>query len=137
MVAKIVVVGSFNMDLTTYVPRMPRPGETIMGERFVTGPGGKGSNQAIAAARLGAQVTFVGRVGQDGFGETALKMWRDNGVDTRYVISDPAHATGVAHLPWHHRDPFDRVLVSQALHEELVIVSADESFDAYGVQRLW
>jgi len=49
----------------------------------------------------------------------------------------PAHATGVAHLPWHHRDPFDRLLVSQALHEELVIVSADESFDAYGVQRLW
>jgi ribokinase len=96
MPAKIVVVGSFNMDLTTYVPRMPRPGETIMGDRFVTGPGGKGSNQAIAAARLGAQVTFIGRIGQDGFGETALKMWRDNGVDTRYVVTDPILATGVA-----------------------------------------
>lgn len=96
MTAKIVVVGSFNMDLTTYVQRMPRPGETVMGDRFVTGPGGKGSNQAIAAARLGAEVTFVGRVGQDGFGETALKMWRDNGVDTRYVVVDPERATGVA-----------------------------------------
>lgn len=96
MAAKIVVVGSFNMDLTTYVPRMPRPGETVMGDRFVTGPGGKGSNQAIAAARLGAEVTFVGRVGQDSFGETALKMWRDNSVDTRFVVTDPTHATGVA-----------------------------------------
>lgn len=96
MPAKIVVVGSFNMDLTTYVPRMPRPGETIMGDRFVTGPGGKGSNQAIAAARLGAEVTFVGRVGRDSFGETALKMWRDNGVDTRFVVTDPELATGVA-----------------------------------------
>ncbi|MBK8135899.1 MAG: ribokinase [Chloroflexi bacterium] len=96
MTARIVVVGSFNMDLTTYVQRMPRPGETVMGDRFVTGPGGKGSNQAIAAARLGAEVTFVGRVGQDSFGETALKMWRDNGVDTRYVVVDPDRATGVA-----------------------------------------
>ena len=96
MTARIVVVGSFNMDLTTYVQRMPRPGETVMGDRFVTGPGGKGSNQAIAAARLGAEVTFVGRVGQDSFGETALKRWRDNGVDTRYVVVDPDRATGVA-----------------------------------------
>lgn len=96
MPAKIVVVGSFNMDLTTYLPRMPRPGETVMGDRFVTGPGGKGSNQAIAAARLGASVTFVGRVGSDSFGETAMKMWRDNGVDTRHVVVDPELATGVA-----------------------------------------
>lgn len=96
MPAKIVVVGSFNMDLTTYLQRMPRPGETVMGDRFVTGPGGKGSNQAIAAARLGAQVTFIGRVGRDGFGETALKMWNENGVDTRFVVIDPERATGVA-----------------------------------------
>ena len=63
--AKIVIVGSFNADLTTYMKRMPKPGETVSGDRFVIGPGGKGSNQAVAAARLGADVAFVGRVGED------------------------------------------------------------------------
>ena len=59
MRAKVVVVGSFNADLTSYVQRMPRPGETVHGDTFVTGAGGKGSNQAVAAARLGADVTFI------------------------------------------------------------------------------
>ncbi len=96
MGAKIVVVGSFNMDLTTYMERLPRPGETVHGRRFVTGPGGKGSNQAVAAARLGAQVTFVGRVGRDSFGDTALRTWQAEGIDTTYVVQDADHATGVA-----------------------------------------
>lgn len=96
MAAKIVVVGSFNMDLTTYMERLPRPGETVHGRRFVTGPGGKGSNQAVAAARLGAEVTFVGRVGIDGFGDTALQTWQAEGIDTRYVVRDAENATGVA-----------------------------------------
>lgn len=94
--AKIVVVGSFNMDLTSYMERLPRPGETVHGNRFVTGPGGKGSNQAVAAARLGAQVTFVGRVGKDMFGDTAVEMWQREGINTRYVVRDPTLATGVA-----------------------------------------
>lgn len=94
--AKIVVVGSFNMDLTSYMERMPRPGETVHGSRFVTGPGGKGSNQAVAAARLGAQVTFVGRVGQDTFGDMALAQWQREGINTRCVVRDPDRATGVA-----------------------------------------
>lgn len=96
MAAKIVVVGSFNMDLTAYMERLPRPGETVSGRLFVTGPGGKGSNQAVAAARLGADVTFIGRVGQDVFAESALNTWRQEGINTDYVIRDPQHATGVA-----------------------------------------
>ena len=96
MSAKIVVVGSFNADLTTYMERMPRPGETVHGREFVTGPGGKGSNQAVAAARLGAQVAFIGRVGQDSFGEMALRLWQAEGIDTTYVTRDPEVATGVA-----------------------------------------
>jgi len=67
--ARIVVVGSINMDLVTLAPRFPAPGETILGERFLTEHGGKGANQAVAAARLGAEVTLVGAVGDDGFGE--------------------------------------------------------------------
>jgi ribokinase len=96
MAAKIVVVGSFNMDLTTYMERLPRPGETVHGRQFVTGPGGKGSNQAVAAARLGAEVTFVGRVGMDGFGDTAIQTWQAEGINTRYVVRDSENATGVA-----------------------------------------
>jgi ribokinase len=96
MTAKIVIVGSFNTDLTSYMERMPRPGETVSGRKFVTGPGGKGSNQAVAAARLGAEVTFIGRIGQDVFGDLALKTWEQEGINTRYVARDPEHATGVA-----------------------------------------
>jgi len=96
MIAKIVIVGSFNADLTAYMERMPRRGETVHGRKFVVGPGGKGSNQAIAAARLGANVTFVGRIGQDVFATIALNIWGQESVNTDYVIQDPEHATGVA-----------------------------------------
>ena len=96
MAAKIVVVGSFNTDLTAYVQRMPRPGETVAGDRFVTGPGGKGSNQAVAAARLGAEVTFVGRIGADVFAPVGLDLWRAEGINTDHVVQDPDVATGVA-----------------------------------------
>lgn len=96
MTAKIVIVGSFNMDLTAYMERLPRPGETVNGRKFVTGPGGKGSNQAVAAARLGAEVTFIGRVGQDVFAEQAFNIWRQEGIHTDYVIRDANQATGVA-----------------------------------------
>jgi ribokinase len=96
MTPKIVVVGSFNTDLTAYTERMPRPGETVIGQKFVTGPGGKGSNQAVAAARLGADVTFVGRVGQDVFAEIGMKIWREEGINTDFVVRDPDNATGVA-----------------------------------------
>lgn len=96
MAAKIVVVGSFNMDLTAYMERMPRPGETVNGRTFKTGPGGKGSNQAVAAARLGAEVTFIGRVGQDVFAQAALDFWKQEGINTEFVVRDPNNATGVA-----------------------------------------
>lgn len=96
MTAKIVIVGSFNTDLTSYLDRMPRPGETLSGHTFVTGPGGKGSNQAVAAARLDADVTFVGRVGKDVFAQLAFDIWDREGINRHYVVADPDHATGVA-----------------------------------------
>ena len=72
-------MGSFNADLVSYMARMPQSGETVMGDRFVTGPGGKGSNQAVAAARLGAQITFIARVGQDTLAEIGLSLWIHRG----------------------------------------------------------
>ena len=98
MPAKIVIAGSFNTDLVTYMPALPQIGETVTGTRFVTGPGGKGSNQAVAAARLGADVTLIGRVGQDSFAQIGLKLWQDEGIHTRYVVEDPEHATGIASI---------------------------------------
>lgn len=98
MTAKIVVVGSFNADLVSYMERMPRPGETVHGDRFATGAGGKGSNQAVAAARLGADVTFIGRVGNDVFANLAYEIWDAEGVDHRFVTRDDEVATGVASI---------------------------------------
>jgi ribokinase len=98
MAAKIVVVGSFNMDLVILSPRLPHVGETVAASRFFTGPGGKGSNQAVAAARLGANVTFVGRIGQDAFGDAAMELWKGEGINTQYVVRDPKAATGVASI---------------------------------------
>ena len=96
MAAKIVVVGSFNTDLVSYMKRMPRPGETVHGDTFVTGAGGKGSNQAVAAARLGADVTFIGRLGKDVFANLAYEIWDAEGVNHEFVVQDEQHATGVA-----------------------------------------
>lgn len=96
MAAKIVVVGSFNTDLVSYVQRMPRPGETVHGDSFMTGAGGKGSNQAVAAARLGAEVTFIGRLGKDVFANLAYEIWDAEGINSEFVIQDEETATGVA-----------------------------------------
>jgi len=84
------------MDLVVCSPRIPAPGETILGRDFQTLPGGKGANQAVAAARLGAQVSMVGRVGHDAFADALLQNLAVNNVDCTYVVRDPEFATGVA-----------------------------------------
>jgi len=96
MSARVTVAGSLNVDLVVRTPRIPRPGETIIGGEFRTVPGGKGANQAVAAARLGAQVAMVGRVGGDAFGGLLLDNLAAAGVDHTFVTQDPQAATGVA-----------------------------------------
>ncbi len=93
---RVAVLGIFNADLTFEAARLPDMGETILGETFRLGPGGKGSNQAVAAARAGASVTMITRIGRDTFGETALATWRADGIDTGVVIRDDARPTGTA-----------------------------------------
>ena len=96
MTQTLVVVGSLNMDLVVRAPRHPRPGETLIGSQFQTFPGGKGANQAVAAARLGAAVRLIGRVGQDAFGDALLQTVGQDGVDTSFISRDPQAASGVA-----------------------------------------
>ena len=96
--ARVCVVGSYNTDLMTRTVRMPAAGETVMGHSFRLGPGGKGSNQAVAAARLGAEVSFVGKIGRDEFGEDALAFLTREGIDTSMLLRTEASHTGTAHI---------------------------------------
>jgi ribokinase len=95
-VPRVAVVGSINTDLVVYAPRLPRPGETALGGDLQTGPGGKGANQAVAAARLGAHVRMVGRVGDDSFGRAAIQSLRRHGVEVDAVRTTAAAPSGVA-----------------------------------------
>jgi len=92
----IIVFGSINMDLVAHSPRLPVPGETLLGNNFSTSRGGKGANQAIAAAKLGAAVKMVGRVGGDRFGKELLDNLQANGVDIAGVAIDQEVSSGVA-----------------------------------------
>jgi ribokinase len=93
---RITVLGSINMDLVFRTPHMPVVGETMMGSAFRQVPGGKGGNQAVAAARQGAAVHFVGMIGDDGFGAEALRCLRAEGISTAGIGAVPELATGVA-----------------------------------------
>ena len=94
--ARVAVVGSLNMDLVARVPRMPMPGETLAGQTFAQVPGGKGGNQAVAAARLGAHVSMIGRIGEDANGATLRAGLEREGIDCRTLVATPSIPTGVA-----------------------------------------
>ena len=96
--ARIVVVGSINMDLITQAPRFPGPGETILGEHFLTVPGGKGANQAVAAARLGAEVALVGATGRDAFGQQLRRGLETEGIELSHVLELDDCASGTASI---------------------------------------
>lgn len=95
---KILVVGSFVMDLVATADRAPELGETVIGSTFRTAPGGKGANQAVQAARLGASTYMAGCVGNDSFGREMLKALNDSGVDTSHVKISNEHPSGVGHI---------------------------------------
>ena len=95
---KILVVGSFMMDLIASAPRVPNLGETVIGTSFRTAPGGKGANQAVQCARLGAQTTMVGCVGDDAFGRELLDTVRSSGADVSRVKISASQPTGIAHI---------------------------------------
>lgn len=93
---QIAVIGSVNIDLTTFTDQFPRPGETIFAQRFQLGFGGKGANQAIAARRCGAEVSMIARVGDDLFGPASIDNFRAAGINTSRVLTTPGASSGVA-----------------------------------------
>jgi ribokinase len=94
--ANVLVVGSSNTDMIIRLDRIPRPGETVLGGEFATAAGGKGANQAVAAARAGGHVTLVARVGRDPLGDQAIAAFIEDGIDVEHVVRDAAAASGVA-----------------------------------------
>jgi len=113
--ARICVLGSCNLDLTFRTSHLPKAGETLAGRSFQLAFGGKGANQAVMAARLGAAVSMVGRVGEDLFGESAIHNLQEMGVDVRHVRRTPGHSTGVAAI----------VVDGQARNSILVVAGAN------------
>ncbi len=94
--SKITVVGSSNVDLVVTVSHLPAPGETILGKDFMQALGGKGANQAVGAARLGAKVTFVARIGDDAYGEMCLAAYQKEGMNTDFVLKTHDTPNGIA-----------------------------------------
>jgi ribokinase len=122
--AKIVVVGSANMDLVGLAPRLPKPGETVLGDDFVMTPGGKGANQAIAAARAGGATTFLGAIGSDSFGVTLGSRLAATGVDTTHLRTSYG-SSGVAVIMV-DRAGENSILVSPGANSSFLGLTGDE-----------
>src|ERR1700737_2486857 len=96
MKPSILVIGSSNTDMVIKADHLPAAGETILGGVFFMNPGGKGANQAVAAARLGGTIGFIAKIGNDIFGRQSVQLFEDEGINTAHIISDPKHPSGVA-----------------------------------------
>ncbi len=108
---RVAVMGSFVADLAFRTKQLPAWGETILGSDFRLGPGGKGSNQAVAAARLGARVSFISKLGRDAFGDLARRTYAEEGIDTKFVFETTAHATGGAAIIVHESKGENAIVV--------------------------
>ncbi|OMF17936.1 ribokinase [Paenibacillus amylolyticus] len=123
--AKICVIGSSSMDLVVTSARRPGAGETVLGDSFKTVPGGKGANQAVAAARLGAKVAMIGRVGDDAFGKDILENFRANAVNTQNVKPVTHLESGTAHIILAEGD--NSIVVVEAANREVTPAYVDEA----------
>src|SRR5260221_796070 len=108
---KVCVLGAFVADLTCRTERMPKWGETIVGEAFKMGPGGKGSNQAVAAARLNADVRLITKLGRDAFGDMARKFYQEQGMSLNHVLEDAEESSGTATILVNHTTSENTIVV--------------------------
>ncbi len=126
MTARVAVVGSMNMDLVVQTPQFPKPGETVIGNDLLTIPGGKGANQAVAAARLGANVAMIGRVGDDLFGQQLRDNLAADQIDLRHVRVTPDTASGVA-LIVVDKSGQNSIVVSSGANARLSVADVDSA----------
>lgn len=123
---QIIVFGSINLDLVTQTPRLPIAGETLSGYKFFTAPGGKGANQAVAAARLGVPTQMIGRLGDDDFGHQLLSSLQATGVSTAGIVFDQTTSSGVAVITVDERGE----------NSIIIVAGANERLDESDVERL-
>lgn len=125
--AKIVVIGSCNIDVTVECERWAKPGETIFGKGLTISPGGKGANQAVAAARLGAEVAMVGCVGDDVYGKLMLEALEKNNINTDYIKVLPGENSGTAHITVAEND--NSIIVIKAANDLVAPDLVDEAWE--------
>jgi len=129
MARPIYVIGSSNTDMVVKTEKLPMPGETVIGGTFFMNPGGKGANQAVAAARLGGRVTFIARVGADLFGSQALQQFQKENIDTRFVTQDPEYPSGVA-LIGVDRHGENTIIVAPGSNRQLNVKDVANAFES-------
>jgi ribokinase len=129
MMANVLVVGSINIDFVVRTESIPRIGETLLGSDFSTHPGGKGANQAVAAARLGARVTILGRVGADAFGEQLKTGLALEGIETRWVSKTEGAPTGIASITVRNGD--NAIIVVRGANASLAPADLDAAESAF------
>jgi ribokinase len=127
--SRVLVLGSINMDLVVETSAFPRLGETLAGASFAAHAGGKGANQAVAAARLGASVTLVGRIGLDSFGTELVARLRAEGVATRWVRETPGESTGIAAITVYNAD--NAIVVVPGANARLSAADLDAAESAF------
>ncbi len=128
--SKVLVIGSYNVGLTVFGQAIPRIHETVMGDHFDMGPGGKGSNQAIAMARLGANVTFLAQIGDDIFGKAAMELFNKEGIDTSYIKTDTSSHTG-AGIIFVNKDKHNCIAVAPGANYNLSPETLDDANDLF------
>ena len=129
MARPIYVIGSSNTDMVVKTEKLPMPGETVIGGTFFMNPGGKGANQAVAAARLGGRVTFIARVGADLFGTQALQQFQKESIDTRFVTQDQEYPSGVA-LIGVDRQGENTIIVAPGSNSQLNVKDVANAFES-------
>jgi len=133
---KITVMGSFVVDLMARAPHLPVKGETVKGTTFKMGPGGKGSNQGVAAKRAGAEVTMITKLGRDDFAEIALKSFKNEGMDTKFIFQEEKESTGAALIMVDENTSENEILVTLGACNHLTdedIEKARENIEASSV----
>ena len=132
----VAILGVFVADLTFRAGKMPAIGETIAGSGFAVGPGGKGSNQAVAAARAGSRVTFISRIGSDAFGELAHKTWKADGIQPR-VTQTATAPTGAAFIYVHETRGDNAIIIVAGAAMDLCAADVDAAADAIRASRVF